>query len=63
MNLLIAIFLYHGLTYPGDNITKQEVLDHRIEIEETKNDPEFLDLYRQGAFNPTVVTVDADAME
>ncbi len=47
MNLIIAIFLYHGLTYPGDTITRAEITDHTLEIQTTPSDPDFVDFYDQ----------------
>jgi hypothetical protein len=47
MNLIIAIFLYLGLTYPGDTITRAEMEQYSTEIEVTQCDPEFISYYEQ----------------
>ena len=47
MNLIVAIFLYHGLTYAGDTITRAEIAAHQTEIMEAPSDPEFLDFYEE----------------
>ncbi len=47
MNLIVAIFLYHGLTYPGDTITRAEIAEHQTEISEAPSDPDFIDFYEE----------------
>ena len=66
MNIIIAVFLYLGLTYPGDTIYMEEVAKHRVEIEATKTDPTFLIFYQKLLLvpsNPGIAIVDHEATE
>lgn len=58
-NLIIAIFLYHGLTYPGDTITRSEINEHSIEIEETPSNPDFIEFYEQ-LLDDGITTIDVN---
>lgn len=62
MSLIVAIFLYLGLSSSSETvITNQDIDNHQTEIEAAKNDPGFYEFLNEIYTAPGVVIMDTDS--